>query len=139
MSLLLGAKYMQICRSDNLYKRQAIWLIMARHESGLKCKNLLSNSIKLRRSSSLGRNFRYIWSLKRALRLRRDPRQMSALTRRPINNSRVRGDPVIPNDNCLRCPSNTSLIIDSAPNVTHQECKQCVAFFLLEAINASCD
>lgn len=51
----------------------------------------------------------------------------------------MRGDTVIPDYNCLRCPPHARLVINSARNMRIQESKQRITLLLLETHNAPCE
>ena len=95
------------------------------------------NTITLR--NNLCFRLRHVWGLIWTLSLRSDSCQMSALASHPVNNSRVRGDSVVPNDNSLGLPSHTCLVIDTTSDVVKQELEKIIAFLLLEAVNGTGD
>jgi hypothetical protein len=83
--------------------------------------------------------FRHIRRLVRDFSLRRDSGQMSALSRNPVNNGRMRSNSVVPHNDSLWLPSHTCLVVDAATDVIKQELEKVVALLFLQPIDGARD
>lgn len=75
--------------------------------------------------------------LNRPFRLRRQPRQMPPLPILPIQNRRMRRNPVIPHDNRSRLPFNPGLQILAQRYMVQQELQQVVTLLFLQTDDAT--
>lgn len=75
----------------------------------------------------------------RRLSLRRNSRQMSSRTIFPVQECRVRSHPVVPHDNCPRCPLDASLEVLALRNMVVQEVEEEVTLLFLVADDAAAE
>lgn len=72
-----------------------------------------------------------VWGFIRSLGLGRNPGEVPTLTSYPVHNSRMRRNPIVPNNYRLCSPANACLIVDASRNVVQQKLEQVFTFLFL--------